>query len=214
MILVLSGPPGAGKGTQGDLLAARCGFRKISTGDALRNQVKLKTPVGLIAESIMAQGKLVPDDVLFEILKTELGQNRAEKVLLDGYPRNVAQAETLESLGAVHPVCGVVHLDVKRDDLVRRLSGRRVCSQCGATYHLESLATRRPGVCDNCGGVVAQRSDDHPDKIAVRLDVYGVSTEPVFEFYRDKELYSRVDGGGDTETVFGRLRQTVERLVK
>lgn len=214
MIVVLSGAPGAGKGTQGDLLAARCGFRKISTGDALRNQVKLKTQIGLKAEAIMATGNLVPDGVLFEILRTELGTRKDERILLDGYPRNVNQAETLSTLGDVHPVAGVIHLDVKRENLVRRLSGRRVCSKCGATYNVEYKAPKRESVCDNCGGEVAQRADDQADKVAVRLDVFSTSTEPVFDFYRRRSLYTRLDGEGDTEEVFSRLQEVVHRLLK
>ena len=206
MIVVISGAPGAGKGTQGDLIASRCGFRKISTGDALRNQVKLGTDIGKKAEAIMAQGKLVPDDVLFEILKKELGSSRSEKILLDGYPRNVAQAQTLETLKDIHPVVSVLHLEVPREDLVQRLSGRRVCSQCGATYHVNTRPTKRDGVCDACGGKVEQRPDDQPQKVAVRLDVYGTSTEPVFDYYRNRSLYRKLDGSRDAETVYQALK--------
>ena len=213
MIVVLSGAPGAGKGTQGDLLAARCGFRKISTGDALRNQVRLKTNIGLKAEALMAQGKLVPDDVLFEVLKRELGNNKGEKILLDGYPRNVSQAETLSTLESIHPVASVVHLDVKRETLVRRLSGRRVCGQCGATYNVENKPTKKAGICDNCSGQVVQRPDDAEDKVAVRLDVFSNSTEPVFEYYRRHDLYCHMDGEGETEAVFIRLKKAVDQAL-
>ena len=130
MIIVLTGAPGAGKGTQADLLVEKLGFRKISTGDALRRQIKLGTEVGQKASAVMAAGKLVPDDVLLDILKAELGDSSDEKILLDGYPRNLAQAETLQSLSDTYPVKAAVHLDVDDTVLMSRLCGRRTCGVC------------------------------------------------------------------------------------
>ncbi len=188
MIVVLTGAPGAGKGTQADLLAGRCGWRKVSTGDALRKHVKLKTEIGQVAGAIMARGELVPDEVLFQVLKEELGNNPKEKILLDGYPRNVAQAKTLDSIGQVNPVAGAVHLEVARGELISRLSGRRVCEKCGATFHVVASPSKTGETCDRCGGALVQRPDDGAEKVAVRLDVYEKSTRPVLEFYQKNSL--------------------------
>ena len=204
MIVLLIGAPGAGKGTQSDLLAGRRGYRKISTGDAFRRHIKNKTRLGKVAESIMAQGKLVPNEVLLEVLKEELGGDPHEKILLDGYPRNVKQAEDLSTvLSTVHKVVAAVHLDVDMDSLKRRLSGRRVCAECGATYHTESFPTKIESVCDKCGGSVLQRNDDKADKVQVRLDVYQNETSPVLEFYKKAGLYHRVAADLPTEDVYG-----------
>ncbi len=211
MIVVLTGAPGAGKGTQADLLAQRLGFRKVSTGDALRRQVKLQTEVGKKADALMSAGRLVPDDVLLDILKTEVGDNGAEKILLDGYPRNVAQAATLKNaMHGVHPVKAAIHLDVDREELIGRLSGRRVCEKCGATFHVDTKPPQSAGICDACGSQLVRRSDDDPKKIAVRLDVYERDTKPILDFYRQEDLYHRVNGSGDLEAVYGQLAKLVE----
>lgn len=205
MIVLLAGAPGAGKGTQADLLAERAGFRKISTGDALRRQTKLGTDIGKKAKSFMESGRLVPDDVLFDVLKAELGMDPQEKILLDGYPRNISQAETLETMDAIHPVRAAIHLDVSREDLISRLSGRRVCSDCGATYHVATSPSRVSGKCDKCGGTVSQRADDEEGKVRVRLEVYETETKPILDFYKKKGLYRRIDGNGTTESVYSDL---------
>lgn len=210
MIVLLAGAPGAGKGTQADLLAERAGFRKISTGDALRRQTKLGTEIGRKAKAFMESGRLVPDDVLFDVLKAELGSDREERILLDGYPRNIAQAETLESMEGVHPVEAAIHLDVKREDLIARLSGRRVCSNCGASYHVAMSPSRRAGICDKCEGQLTQRADDDEGKVRVRLEVYETETKPILDFYKEKGLYRRVDGNGTTEEVYEALRGALE----
>lgn len=209
MIVLLAGAPGAGKGTQADLLAERAGFRKISTGDALRRQTKLGTEIGKKAKSFMESGRLVPDDVLFEVLKAELGTDPQEKILLDGYPRNISQAQTLETMESIHPVRAAIHLDVDREDLIARLSGRRVCSDCGATYHVATSPSRVAGVCDKCGGRVTQRADDEEGKVRVRLEVYETETKPILDFYKKKGLYRRIDGNGTTEEVYGDLREAL-----
>jgi adenylate kinase len=210
MIIILSGAPGAGKGTQADLLAARCGFKKLSTGDALRKHVKLGSPIGKVAASIMERGELVSDDVLLSVLREELGSFSAnDVVLLDGYPRNVNQAAALGDLGGPHKIVGLFHLDVARSELVSRLSGRRVCGNCGATYHVVESPSKVDGVCDKCGGSLQQRADDKPESVAVRLDVYERTTRPVFDFYSGRGLYVRVNGVGAPEEIYSRL---VEKL--
>jgi len=189
------------------------GFRKISTGDALRKQVKLKTVIGQKADALMSAGKLVSDDVLLEILRSEVGTNRSEKILLDGYPRNIQQAATLkDAMRDLHPVKAAIHLDVERQTLIGRLSGRRVCSKCGATYHIETNPSKKAGICDACGGELACRSDDDPAKIAVRLDVYERDTKPVLDFYRQEALYHRLNGTGELESVYGELEKLVRKV--
>ena len=212
MIFVLTGAPGAGKGTQADLLVEKAGFRKISTGDALRKQIKLGTEVGKNASSYMEQGKLVPDSVLLDILKAELGEDKEEKLLLDGYPRNLAQAETLDTFSEINPIKGAIHLDVDQGALMTRLCGRRTCTNCGATFHMEFSPPKVDGVCDKCNGDLAQRPDDNEEKVRVRLEVYENETKPVLDYYRNKGMYARVDGNAETDVVFQRLIDVIEGL--
>jgi adenylate kinase len=213
MIIILSGAPGAGKGTQADFLSARWGFKKLSTGDALRKHVKLGSPIGKVAGAIMERGELVPDDVLLSVLREELQSSKpTDVVLLDGYPRNVNQANALSSLGGIHEIAGLFHLDVGRSELVSRLSGRRVCGSCGATYHVAENPSKTDGVCDKCGGSLHQRGDDKPESVAVRLDVYERTTKPVFDFYSGCGLYVRVDGVGAPEEIYSRLVEKLQCL--
>lgn len=212
MIVVLTGAPGAGKGTQADLLADRKGYRKLSTGDALRKHVKAGTEIGKVAGKIMERGDLVPDDVLFKILAEELGPNTKEVVLLDGYPRNIAQAETLGTLKAVHPVKAVIHLDVAREELVSRLSGRRVCPSCGSTFHVSANPPKMAGVCDKCGNTLQQRADDNPESVAVRLDVYEKNTRPILDHYAKQGIYKKVAGVGNTEEIYKRLMAIIDAV--
>ncbi|MEI6832721.1 MAG: adenylate kinase [bacterium] len=215
MIIVLMGAPGAGKGTQADLLVERSGYRKISTGDALRKHVKLGTPVGKQAGEIMARGELVPDQVLLQVLKEEIGSNPQEVIILDGYPRNLSQAETLKSVvEGAHPVVGCMHLDVSRQDIVSRLSGRRVCSGCGASFHVTANPPKKEGVCDKCAASLYQRPDDDPKSISVRLDVYDKTTEPVLDYYRKRGLYSKINGGGVTNEIFKELTGAIVTCLK
>ena len=213
MIIVLTGAPGAGKGTQAQLLAERNGFRKISTGDALRNQIKLGTEVGKKAQTYVKDGKLVPDEVLVKVLAAELGSSSKEKILLDGYPRNVNQAKTLEEIAGDHTIKAAVHLDVDRETLIERISGRRICGNCGANYHFAYSPPKKQGVCDKCAGNLIQRDDDSESKVKVRLDVYEKETRPILDFYRKKNLYHRVDGEGETEQVFQALKREIDKAL-
>lgn len=210
MIFLLIGAPGAGKGTQADLLADHAGFVKISTGDALRRQVKLGTPVGKQAEAIMARGELVPDKILLEIIKEELSTKTDKNVILDGYPRNVSQAETLKTLEDYYPVKGCIHLDVRRDVLIERLSGRRVCGNCQSTFHVTASPSKVPGVCDKCGKDLVQRADDEPKSISVRLDVYDQNTQPVLDFYKGRNLYCRINGYGQPIDIFNEIKAVID----
>ncbi len=211
MIVVLTGAPGAGKGTQADLLVEKSGYRKISTGDCLRKHIKEKTPLGLKVEEVMRTGKLVSDEILFEVLKEEIGDDVNEKILLDGYPRNINQAKTLDGFG-VQKVLKAIHLDVESNELVRRLSGRRVCGSCGSSFHVDFSPPSNEGLCDRCGAELTQRSDDNADKVSVRLKVYEDETKPVLDFYKDKGLYEVVLGIGPTSEVFDRLQQVIAGL--
>lgn len=213
MIIVLTGAPGAGKGTQADLLAQRDGYLKVSTGDALRKHIKSGTPIGKIADGIMAKGQLVPDDVLLKILETELAGTESQVVLLDGYPRNLAQAQELEKTLARYPVAGAIQLDVDRDDLISRISGRIVCAQCQTPYHATMNPPKKSGVCDKCGSTqLVRRPDDAPDKVATRLDVYDKNTKPVLDFYRAKGVCKTIDGARSTEEVYKDLKATIQDL--
>jgi adenylate kinase len=212
MIVVITGAPGAGKGTQASLIEEKLGYHKFSTGDALRKHVQQGTKVGKVAGGLMADGKLVPDDVLFEILKEELGDEESSKILLDGYPRNVNQARTLDTLKRVHPVKIAVHLRVPREELIERLSGRRVCSKCSRTFHVKFSPPSKADICDACGSALVQRPDDKPEKVAVRLQVYEQDTKPVLDFYKAQDLYREIDGNQDQGTVFKELSGIISGL--
>jgi len=210
VIVVLTGAPGAGKGTQGDLISERLGYRKVSTGDVLRKHIKQGTEVGKIAEAIIAEGKLVSDEILLKLIQTELSEDLNESILLDGYPRNPAQAKDLESLADLHTVKIALHLDVDKDELIERLSGRLLCKRCGRSYHRKLNPPLESG-CESCGSTeFVQREDDSPDKISVRLDVYNNETAPMLDFYKKKNLYQKVDGTGDSEEVFQRIEAILQ----
>jgi adenylate kinase len=183
------GPPGAGKGTQAERLARDRGIPKVSTGDILREAVAAGTTLGRQARAIMEAGKLVGDDVMIGIVKERLDRPDAEKgFVLDGFPRTVAQARALDALLAGGPPLVVVNIDVPEDSLVRRLSSRRVCRQCGWTA--------APGAarCENCGGELVQRKDDDVNVVRERLRVYASQTQPLVEFYRRRDTFASIDG--------------------
>ena len=212
MVIVLTGAPGAGKGTQADFLAEKCGYRKFSTGDALRKHVREGTEIGKKAGELMSKGELVPDDVLFEILKAELGDDPKEPVLLDGYPRNLAQAETLEKLKDVHPVKAAIQLDVPREELISRLSGRRVCGKCGSPFHMKWNPPKSDGACDKCGGDLVQRTDDNEESVINRLEIYEKNTKPILDYYADKGLFKPVKGVGTPDEIFNGLKKLLDSL--
>jgi len=209
--VVLLGPPGAGKGTQGRRLAEAFGVDHVATGDIFRANAEMETEYGTPKE-YMDRGELVPDEVVNEIVRDYLAD--LEGWVLDGYPRNLAQAEYLADLGGVDVV---VHLDVGRDELVSRLTGRRECADCGATYHVEFNPPEETGVCDECGGDLAQRDDDTEDTVRTRLAEYDEQTRPVVEFYRDDAPavdFTTVDGEQSLDDVFADVRAAVERRVE
>lgn len=212
MIILLMGAPGAGKGTQADKLVELGGYVKISTGDALRRQIKEGTELGQSASKYMSEGQLVPDELLSDILVDELKRAQGNKILLDGYPRTLAQAKLLDGLPVAADLAAAIHIDVDSGVLMSRLTGRRVCSSCGASFHVEFAAPSQAGVCDKCGGVLSQRPDDTEEKVAVRLDVYQSTTEPVLDYYKDKGLYKQVDGTQEANAVFRDLSKVIEDI--
>ena len=208
--MVFLGPPGAGKGTQARDLAQEWGVPHIATGDMLREAVAAGTPLGQDAKRYMDQGALVPDDVIVGVIAERLGKPDAKRgFLLDGFPRTIPQAEALrallDSLG--QPLDRVIFFDVSEAELLRRLTGRRVCRNCGATYHVVSAPSARPGVCDRCGGELYQRADDSEATVRNRLRVYATQTEPLLAYYRDERLLSSVRGEGTIQAIGTALRQ-------
>ena len=193
MNLILLGAPGAGKGTQAEIVCDKLGIPAISTGNILREAVKNGTEMGLKAKSFMDSGALVPDDVIIGIIKERLAQPDCSKgFFLDGVPRTVAQAEALEEMGV--NIDKVVDLEVADEVIMRRLSGRRVCSACGASYHLEFKPSREPDRCDRCSGPLFVRKDDERATVRDRLAAYHEQTEPLVEFYRQRGKLVVVEG--------------------
>jgi adenylate kinase len=202
--ILLVGAPGAGKGTQAKRLAEEYDVPHITTGDALRANKDMETEHGTPRE-YMEAGELVPDEVVNEIVVEALED--ADGFVLDGYPRNLAQAEFLSERTDLD---AVIYLDVSEAELVDRLTGRRVCSECGATYHVEFNPPAEPGVCDECGAELVQRDDDTEETVRERLRVYEENTEPVIEHYREDGVLREVDGEGTPDEVFESLRDVLE----
>jgi adenylate kinase len=213
MRVVLLGPPGAGKGTQARQLAARWGAPQIATGDMLREAVAQGTRLGREAKRYMDAGDLVPDAVIIGLIAERLaGPDAGKGFVLDGFPRTVAQAEALDRLLAEQGLRldRVVLFQVGDEELVRRLTGRRVCRQCGRNYHLAFSPPRVPDRCDACGGELYQRADDAEAKVRHRLVVYARDTAPLVEYYRRRGLLETISGLGPVETVFSALLAATE----
>lgn len=213
MRLVLLGAPGAGKGTQAKLLGERYSVAHVSSGDLLRDAVKRQTALGVEAKSYMDRGDLVPDATVVGIIEERLRQpDCARGFILDGFPRTISQAETLDSMlrRVDAPIDRVVSVAVAEAALVSRLSGRRTCTKCGALFHQEFDPPKTAGVCDRCGADLFQRDDDKIETIQARLGVYARQTAPLLEWYGSRGKLSEVDGSGDRDAVFGRIVAAAE----
>ena len=192
MKLILLGAPGAGKGTQAEILSARLGIPTISTGNILRAAIKEGTEIGMQAKSYMDAGKLVPDQVIIGIVAQRLSQpDCAKGFILDGVPRTLPQAEALDQHGVSFDK--VLSIEISDQEIEQRMSGRRVCSQCGAPYHVAAKPPRQEGVCDSCGGALVQRDDDKAETVRKRLAVYHAETEPLKDYYQQKGILVPVD---------------------
>lgn len=205
--VLLLGPPGAGKGTQSVNVADEYDVSHVTTGDALRANKDMETAHGTPRE-YMDEGELVPDPVVNEIVAEAL--SKADGYVLDGYPRNTDQADYLADITELDVVA---FLSVSEDELVERLTGRRVCENCGANYHVEFNPPEEDGICDECGGELIQRDDDTEDTVKERIRVYHESTEPVVEYYRERGVLEEVDGEGSPDEVWNDLRATIESAV-
>jgi adenylate kinase len=203
--IILLGPPGAGKGTQAQKLVSQKGMVQISTGDLLREAVKEGSELGKKAKSLMDSGNLVPDDLVVDLIKSKIEEKgRDQSFIFDGFPRTVVQAKALEDFLTKEglKLDRVVYFDVPRGDLIRRLSGRRTCSSCGASFHVEFNPPQTHGVCDQCGGQVIQREDDKESSVERRFEAYKEQTFPLVEFYRDQGKLTEVKAEGQPEEIY------------
>jgi adenylate kinase len=217
MYLVLLGPPGAGKGTQAERLEAKLKLPHVASGDLFRENMRNETELGLLARKYIDKGDLVPDDVTIAMVRERLQRpDCAQSVILDGFPRTLPQAHSLDKMLADmgRKLDGVLYIAVPDEELVRRLSGRWMCSQCQASYHTIFSPPSKEGVCDACGGVLYQREDDRSETVRARLTVYHQQTAPLIDYYRQAGLLVGVDGVGDIETVSEALLEAVRNLVK
>ncbi len=214
MNIVLLGPPGSGKGTQAKMIAEKYGVVHISTGDILRENVRGGTDLGKEAKTYMDAGKLVPDELLINIIKDRLAKpDVAGGYMLDGYPRTTPQAEAMDK---ILPELGqkidvVVNIDVPDDELVKRLSGRRMC-QCGVSYHLKFNPPKKEGICDVCGGELYHRDDDKEEAILNRLEVYKTQTQPLIDYYNKAGIIVDINGAGEIPEIFDEIAASLDKL--
>ncbi len=209
MKLILIGCPGAGKGTQAKKLSKHFDIAHISTGDLLREQIELKTELGKKVTDIMNAGQLVPDEIVTQILSQRIERDDCKKgYILDGYPRNLSQAEGLADI--IGEVDRVVLIDVDDDVIIERMSGRRGCPKCGQMYHTKYNPPKASGVCDECGGELIQRKDDTEETVKNRLKVYHETTSPIVDYYDKKGLLLKVSGVGDIDEITSYLIKTLE----
>ena len=210
MKLILLGAPGAGKGTYAEMLKNKLGIPTISTGNILRAAVKNGTPVGLQAKEYIDHGKLVPDDVIIGIINERLQEaDCANGYILDGVPRTIAQAEALEAAGIRFDA--IVAIEIPDEAIIKRMGGRRVCEDCGSSYHIVNIPPKVAGVCDNCGGKLVQRKDDEPETVKHRLEVYHTETEPLKGFYETRGILKTV---ADQPTAAETLQEILTVLEK
>jgi len=214
MNLVLLGAPGAGKGTVAQELVAEFGVAHISTGDLLRAAVKGGTELGIQAKKYMDAGELVPDQLVIDLVKERLAADDAQQgFILDGFPRNTAQAVSLDAilrdLGI--KLDGVINIAVPDEELIKRTTGRQICRSCGATYHVTFKPSKVKNVCDKCGGELYQRDDDKVETVKKRLSVYAAQTKPLIDYYKNSNLYIEIDGKQSMEDVYKDIVASLEK---
>jgi adenylate kinase len=207
--IIFLGPPGAGKGTQAERLAEDLKIKKISTGDILREAVAKGTELGQRAKSYMERGELVPDEIILGIIEEAI--NDEEGFILDGFPRNINQAKALDEMLARKGlnITHVIFLDVPDEEIIKRIAYRRVCLKCGAVYNLIFNPPKEDEICNNCGSKLVQREDDREEVVRKRLEVYRGSTEALIRIYEERGILRKIDGLGDREEVFRRIREAL-----
>ena len=208
MKIIMLGAPGAGKGTQAKQIADKYGIPHISTGDIFRANLKQGTELGKKAKEYMDQGLLVPDELTWDLVTDRIGQEDCKNgFVLDGFPRTIPQAEALDkALANINEKMDyAVDVDVPDENIVNRMSGRRACINCGATYHIVSIPTKVEGICDRCGEKVVLRDDDQPETVKKRLNVYHEQTQPLIDYYKKQDILRTVDGTQPMEQVFGAI---------
>lgn len=207
--IIMLGAPGAGKGTQARQLALKYNIPHISTGDILRESIKNRTQLGLKAKSYLDKGKLVPDEVIIDVVRERLLKEDCKNgFILDGFPRTIPQAESLDNHVSN---LKVINIHVDEAELVKRLSGRRVCRKCGANYHIIYSPPTNEGICNMCGGELYQRDDDTEDTIKARLQVYKNQTAPLIEYYKKKNILFTVSGKGSIQDIFNEIIKVIEK---
>ena len=208
MNIILLGAPGAGKGTQASRISDAYKLPHISTGDIFRENIKNQTSIGMLAKSYIDKGQLVPDEVTCQIVEERIGRSDCEKgYMLDGFPRTIAQAEALAKITNIDLV---INIDVDFSLLLDRLCGRRVCKDCGESYHISTL--NGATACSRCGGELYQRKDDNPETVQSRLDVYKAQTAPLIAYYTEKGVLFNVEGNASPETVFAAISNKLDAL--
>lgn len=213
MKIIMLGAPGAGKGTQAKLIAQKYGIPHISTGDIFRANIKEGTDLGKEAKGYMDKGQLVPDDLTVRILLDRVSKDDCSKgYVLDGFPRTIPQAEVLDTevarLG--ESIDFAIDVDVPDENIIRRMSGRRACLKCGATYHIEHIPPKKEGICDTCGSELVLRDDDKPETVKKRLEVYHSQTQPLIDYYSKQNILRTVDGTRDMQEVFADIVKLLE----
>ncbi|MHA1268320.1 MAG: adenylate kinase [Candidatus Helarchaeota archaeon] len=208
MRLIFLGLPGAGKGTQAEKVRNKFNIPQISTGDILRENVRLGTDLGKKAASYMNEGKLVPDDVIIDMIKNRLSADDCKNgFILDGFPRTIKQANELENITSIDKV---IFFDVPTEVLVERLSGRRSCKNCNAVYHIKFNPPKQPNVCDKCGSELYQREDDKDETVRKRIDAYNSQTKPLIEYYKNKSILITIDGSKP----INEISSDIEKILK
>ncbi len=213
MKIIMLGAPGAGKGTQAKMIADTYGLPHVSTGDIFRMNIKNGTQLGMEAKTYMDQGLLVPDELTVRILLDRVGQDDCKNgYVLDGFPRTIPQAEVLEDalskLG--DQIDYAINVEVPDENIIRRMGGRRACTSCGATYHIEHVPPKKEGICDACGQELVLRDDDKPETVKNRLRVYQEQTQPLIDFYTKKGVLRSVDGTQDMQVVFAAIKEILK----